>query len=189
MAMTQGKLLLSICYIYEILTQRPASSPSMPHRNHRIHMRYLENKPCMRLRAGLGTNTADEGREYFSNLSRHLLPFEWSGRKDSDDIAMAFSKDKVKQRKLWLNEPDNESSSAPVMSQESSAVTFSDFINQELIRFSRADIHRSIPSAIDGLKPSQRKVLFGCFKRNLQEEVKVAQLAGYIRYASPIKSI
>merc|ERR1719162_873330 len=39
---------------------------------------------------------------------------------------------------------------------------------------------RSIPSLVDGLKPGQRKVIFGIFKRNLQADVKVAQLSGYI---------
>ena len=33
---------------------------------------------------------------------------------------------------------------------------------------------------MDGLKPSQRKILFACFKRNLTSEIKVAQLAGYV---------
>eukprot|EP00188_Purpureofilum_apyrenoidigerum_P005036 Plantae.Rhodophyta-Purpureofilum_apyrenoidigerum.ctg6177.p1 GENE.Plantae.Rhodophyta-Purpureofilum_apyrenoidigerum.ctg6177~~Plantae.Rhodophyta-Purpureofilum_apyrenoidigerum.ctg6177.p1 ORF type:complete len:766 (+),score=194.23 Plantae.Rhodophyta-Purpureofilum_apyrenoidigerum.ctg6177:117-2414(+) len=33
---------------------------------------------------------------------------------------------------------------------------------------------------MDGLKPSQRKVLFSCFKRKLRSEIKVAQLAGYV---------
>jgi DNA topoisomerase-2 len=33
---------------------------------------------------------------------------------------------------------------------------------------------------MDGLKTSQRKILFGCLKRNLTSKVKVAQLAGYI---------
>jgi hypothetical protein len=37
-------------------------------------------------------------------------------------------------------------------------VSFSKFINHELIEYSKADLARSIPSAIDGLKPSQRKV-------------------------------
>lgn len=32
----------------------------------------------------------------------------------------------------------------------------------------------------DGLKPGQRKVLYGCFKRNLTKEIKVAQLAGFV---------
>jgi hypothetical protein len=33
---------------------------------------------------------------------------------------------------------------------------------------------------VDGLKVSQRKVLFACLKRNLTRELKVAQLAGYV---------
>lgn len=33
---------------------------------------------------------------------------------------------------------------------------------------------------MDGWKPGQRKVLYGCFKRNLKNECKVAQLVGYI---------
>ncbi len=57
---------------------------------------------------------------------------------------------------------------------------YSDFVNKELILFSMADNVRSIPSVVDGLKPSQRKVLFSCFKRNLKQEIKVAQLAGYV---------
>ncbi len=51
---------------------------------------------------------------------------------------------------------------------------------QELILFSRADLERSIPCMVDGLKPGQRKILFACFKRNLKNDVKVAQLAGYV---------
>jgi hypothetical protein len=39
---------------------------------------------------------------------------------------------------------------------------------------------RSIPSVVDGLKPSQRKVLFSCFKRRLKEDIKVVQLGGYV---------
>lgn len=51
---------------------------------------------------------------------------------------------------------------------------------QELILFSRADLERSIPCMVDGLKPGQRKIMFGCFKRNLKSDVKVVQLAGYV---------
>lgn len=39
---------------------------------------------------------------------------------------------------------------------------------------------RSIPCFVDGLKPSQRKILYSCFKRNLNKEIKVAQLSGYV---------
>ena len=57
---------------------------------------------------------------------------------------------------------------------------YKDFVNKELILFSVADCARSIPSMCDGLKPGQRKVLFSCFKRNLTQEIKVAQLSGYV---------
>ena len=49
--------------------------------------------------------------------------------------------------------------------------------HQELILFSRADLERSIPSMVDGLKPGQRKILYCCFKRNLKKDIKVRVLA------------
>ncbi|KAG2425010.1 hypothetical protein HXX76_014168 [Chlamydomonas incerta] len=60
-------------------------------------------------------------------------------------------------------------------------VVYEDFVDKDLIHFSNADNYRSIPSVMDGLKVSQRKILFGCLKKNLfKDEVRVAQLAGYI---------
>merc|ERR1719454_2081634 len=59
-------------------------------------------------------------------------------------------------------------------------VTYKDFVDKELVLFAKANVHRSIPSMVDGLKPSQRKVLFGCFKRKLKQDCKVAQLVGYV---------
>lgn len=59
-------------------------------------------------------------------------------------------------------------------------IPYSEFINKELILFSMADNIRSIPSVADGLKPGQRKVIWGTFKRNMKKEIKVAQLVGYI---------
>jgi DNA topoisomerase-2 len=58
--------------------------------------------------------------------------------------------------------------------------SYSNFVNSELIHFSNADNIRSLPHLMDGLKPSQRKILFSCLKRNLKEEIRVAQLAGYV---------
>ena len=33
---------------------------------------------------------------------------------------------------------------------------------------------------MDGFKPGQRKIMFACFKRKLRQEIKVAQLSGYV---------
>lgn len=59
-------------------------------------------------------------------------------------------------------------------------MAYKDFLDKELILFSRYDNTRSIPCVIDGFKPSQRKVLFGAFKRKLTSEIKVIQFSGYV---------
>lgn len=59
------------------------------------------------------------------------------------------------------------------LNHDTDEISYSDFINRELILFSMADNVRSIPSVADGLKPGQRKVIWACFKRNLKKEIKV----------------
>ena len=57
------------------------------------------------------------------------------------------------------------------------------FINERLIEFSIDDCGRSIPNILDGLKESQRKILYAVFKKKLKyngKALKVAQLAGYV---------
>ena len=59
------------------------------------------------------------------------------------------------------------------LNHDTDEIAYSDFINKELILFSMADNVRSIPSVVDGLKPGQRKVIWGIFKRKLKTEIKV----------------
>lgn len=126
---------------------------------------------------GLGTSTAAEAKTYFSNLVEHLLSFSWSGAADGTMIELAFAKAKVDDRKTWLTNHVP----GTYFDHAVDDLTYSNFINKELILFSIADNARSIPSVVDGLKPSQRKVLYACFKRKLiKNEIKVAQLAGYV---------
>jgi DNA topoisomerase-2 len=93
---------------------------------------------------------------------------------------MVFKKDRVNDRKDWLNATSKEDFMDYIHAASQGGVTFSDFINKEYIQFSHYDNERSIPCIIDGFKPSQRKVLFACFKRKLKQEIKVAQLTGYV---------
>ena len=125
---------------------------------------------------GLGTSTDAEAKEYFSRLDRHLKEFHALQEQDPGYIDLVFSKKKADDRKEWLQgfQPGTH------LDSEMKVIPISNFINEELILFSMADNIRSIPSVLDGFKPGQRKVLFGCFKRNLVNEMKVAQLAGYI---------
>ena len=127
---------------------------------------------------GLGTSTAKEAKEYFSMLDKSTIDMIYDGAPCDDAIDLAFSKAKVENRKNWLLQHDP----ATFMNFDVDEVTYTDFVHKELILFSMADNARSIPSAVDGFKTSQRKVQFSCFKRkDLQKsEIKVAQLAGYV---------
>ena len=80
------------------------------------------------------------------------------------------------ERKVWLNtyDPNFE------IDFDIKEMRFKEFIDRDLIGFSIYDNQRSISSVVDGLKPSKRKILFGCFLKNLKQEIKVAQLVGYI---------
>jgi DNA topoisomerase-2 len=129
---------------------------------------------------GLGTSTSDEFKDYFRQMAQNLVHYTWRDDElDKDAITLAFQKDRADDRKKWLNEynadPDHEKREIIT-----SSPSYSDFIHNELVHFSNYDNIRSIPNMLDGLKPSQRKVLFACFKRNLKKEIKVAQLSGYV---------
>jgi DNA topoisomerase II len=130
---------------------------------------------------GLGTSTAAEGREYFSAMDRHeIVMYRNINQPKLDDVAieLAFSGDQIEGRKIWVSSYSVDDHVGVDFRKKS--LTFSEFIHKELILYSVADCERSIPSVIDGLKPSQRKILFASFKRNLTRSTKVEQLAGYI---------
>tara|TARA_X000001036_G_scaffold439549_1_gene491082 strand:+ start:1873 stop:5184 length:3312 start_codon:yes stop_codon:yes gene_type:complete len=126
---------------------------------------------------GLGTSTAVEAKEYFKKMQ--VLDYQVENRQDTDSIVKAFgpSKDYSDDRKEWIRVSLRNPQEIDYNNKHFPATRF---IDQELVIFANTAVRRAIPSVVDGLKPSQRKVLFGCFKRNLIKEIKVAQLAGYI---------
>jgi DNA topoisomerase-2 len=122
---------------------------------------------------GLGTSTPAEAREWFKDL--HEIQYEWDEKTD-ESMNLAFNKKQADDRKKWLSHYDPSKMLIPVAAKAS----YTNFVNDELIHFSNADNIRSLPHVMDGLKPSQRKILYACLKRNLREEIRVAQLAGYV---------
>ena len=125
---------------------------------------------------GLGTSTSKEAKEYFSEINKLRLNFKYINNEDDKSIELGFSKEETEARKNWLLNFDPFNT---YLNQTSGYVRYKNFIDEELIFFSFYDNIRSIPSMMDGLKPSERKILFACFKRNLRNEIKVAQLSGY----------
>ena len=123
---------------------------------------------------GLGTSTSEEFKEYFAN--NRIVDFVYTDEASDDIIDKIFNKKRAEERKVWLENYDSTS----YLNTSVSTVRYEDFINKELIHFSVYDCQRSIPNIVDGLKTSQRKILFCAFKRNLTSKIKVAQFSGYI---------
>lgn len=126
---------------------------------------------------GLGTSTSREAQEYFSQIVKHRIEFEYVNQNDDEAIELAFNKSKADDRKVWLANYDPKND---FQDSQYTTLRYEEFINKEFILFSISDNQRSIPSMCDGLKPSERKILFACFKKKLKMEIKVAQLSGYI---------
>jgi len=121
---------------------------------------------------GLGTSTRDEAKDYFSKVN--AVRFDYDDKADKS-IDLAFNKQRADDRKEWLKGYDR-----TALIPTGNRVPYDDFIHKDLIHFSYYNLERSIPSVMDGLKTSQRKILYAAFKRNLTQEIRVAQFAGYV---------
>lgn len=128
---------------------------------------------------GLGTSEDEDIREEFQ-APKIVQTFY-------DDIApmameLAFHEKLADQRKEWIKswQPD-------FKVEEMEVQPISAFINHEFIQFSMADVARSIPRFMDGLKQVQRKIIWGSMKKwgasvgsNRAAKVKVANLGSYV---------
>lgn len=125
---------------------------------------------------GLGTSTANEAKQYFKDIENHEIAFKWLGQDDEEAIDLAFKKTRADDRKEWINSYEE----GTHVDHTQNAIPYYDFVHKELVQFAKYDVSRSVPSVVDGFKPSQRKVLFCAFKKKLKHDIKVAQFVGYI---------
>lgn len=145
---------------------------------------------------GLGSSEPNEIPRYFQNFDDKLINYVWEPEiidsmrtkikekniklpKSEEYLQLAFDKKRADDRKIWLNNYNKDA----VVSINSNCVYISDFINNELIHYSNYDNIRSIPRIEDGLKPSQRKILFTLLVNNIDNEnkfIKVGNLASKV---------
>jgi DNA topoisomerase-2 len=123
---------------------------------------------------GLGTSTRTEAQEYFKELN--VMKFSYTPESDGA-IDLAFNKSRANDRKDWLLTHDSANILLP---HPDKRLPYDEFIHRDLIHFSYYNLERSIPNVMDGLKTSQRKILYAAFKRKLTSEIRVAQFAGYV---------
>lgn len=112
--------------------------------------------------------------------------------KSEISINKVFKDENADERKKWLSTYDPSISqycidTFPEVKDPSSdtkliIANVSDFMEHEMIKFSYEDCKRSLASCIDGLKESQRKVIYAIRKKfkNNNGFIKVAQLSGYV---------
>ena len=122
---------------------------------------------------GLGTSTSKEFKEYFD---KQKIVYFKNTDNTSETIDMVFNKKRPNDRKEWLSDYNRNA----FLNTTKEIVTYEEFINNDMIHFSKYDNDRSIPNLCDGLKISLRKILFAAFKKKLNSEIKVAQFSGYV---------
>ncbi len=152
---------------------------------------------------GLGTSQKDDAKDTFGRIDELKVDYFYKDKQCDASILLAFEKDKnvkkaktlettseddgeqtqamaylscTDKRKEWLKTYDKQS----YIDAKQKKVSYQDLINKELIHFSIYDNTRSIPSLCDGLKPSQRKILYYMLQKNVTKTIKVAQLSGYV---------
>ncbi len=138
--------------------------------DHKVNAKYYK---------GLGTTREEDVPDTFG---LKMVEFQ-NDENTTTNMNKVFHKKYADARKQWLGEyaPDKYQFSLDDQS-DTCSMSISDFLDGEMIKFSHADCARSIPSGIDGLKESQRKILYAVRKRKLNfsgKSLKVAQLSGY----------
>ena len=134
------------------------------------------NKPGWEVKyyKGLGTYLSTDAEQDFKQIREIKYQHD---NETGEHMKLAFDKKYSDARKMWLGQFDPNNITELTSNHE----TYSDFIDKRLIEFSNSDNIRSIPSMIDGLKPSQRKILWAAIKKPiLNKEIKVAQFQGYV---------
>lgn len=126
---------------------------------------------------GLGTSTAKEAKECFQDLETKRVFYSCKEEEDENSIRLAFKKEDTDDRKTWIQENTGKES---YIDNSKKKIPLKEFFDKEFVLFSIADCERSIPNLMDGLKPSQRKVMYGVFKKNTTKELKVDQLRGFV---------
>ena len=128
---------------------------------------------------GLGTTKPEDVPDTFGLKMVEYVKDEHT----NTNMNKVFHKKHSDLRKDWLAEYNPNAAYSLDDKGEIIPMNITNFIDGEMIKFSHDDCKRSIPNSIDGLKESQRKILYAVKKRKLRysgSSLKVAQLGGYV---------
>nr|QBK87068.1 MAG: DNA topoisomerase II [Marseillevirus LCMAC103] len=131
---------------------------------------------------GLGTMQPAQARREFRDPKTITYIAEHTA---DEDLRMQVGFDKAHsttRKDMICRELDRRAADGPADVQYEGTMTLSEFVDKHLIIYHCVAVPRAIPSLFDGLKVSQRKILYGCFLKFAKkaDPVKVVQLAGSI---------
>lgn len=128
-----------------------------------------------------GLGSADDDDIKRDVLQSKVVPMDLD-EKSSLSLVLAFDENNSDDRKPWITNRISISNSNKINIEDINPYPISLFINEEVVEYSIENLQRAIPSFIDGLKDSQRKALYGGFKKFKKNTptLKVAQFAGMI---------
>jgi DNA topoisomerase-2 len=130
---------------------------------------------------GLGTIKQSDVAKVFG---KKMVVFVEDSKTDNA-FKVAFGKDFSDDRKDLLARFSTLQDSDRYLSLDSTTqpqivYSLTNFLSTELPKFHHDDCKRSIPGGIDGLKESQRKIVYTAKLRKLKEKIKVAQFAAAV---------
>lgn len=127
---------------------------------------------------GLGTTNSKDIKKIFGIK---ILEFNYDDKTD-ESFQAAFDKDESYKRKELLANYSPHTITRTLDDEKNQFIKFniSRYLTDELIKFFHDDCKRSIPNIFDGLKESQRKIIYSAKKRNLHHKIKVAQFGAYV---------
>lgn len=123
---------------------------------------------------GLGTSSNKLAKEYFSEWEKHTIRLDYSGENCDEAISLFFDEKRANCRKKYLQDDYDPDS---CINYGENSTTYKDFLHKDMSHHCNADTKRSLPSVVDGLKPSQRKALWSLLVKNVTTDKKVAAAA------------
>jgi DNA topoisomerase-2 len=136
---------------------------------------------------GLGTSTSAEAKHYFESIATYTVRYDFAT--GLERLRELFSREELAVRKHTVRDAVTRASAAaqhqewaPIVRGADGCIeqTVGAFVETELVQYTSDAVVRCIPSVIDGLKPSQRKVVYTMLKSSANKETKVAQLAAHV---------
>lgn len=123
---------------------------------------------------GLASNSSQDTLKYFREFEKYLIPIRLDKQSDYN-MSMAYGAQKkyIELRKKWV-QSCKEDTYLPRVHSEPISIT--PFIRYDLVLFSHESCTRSIPNIYDGLKPTQRKILYTLFNMPDKEAYKLRKV-------------